>query len=71
MATTPDSPPARSAAAVNEEIRALWLRAGGCRLSTEQRRRYERLVTEWSAAARASRLHDAPGDKADESAEVA
>ncbi|GHJ39606.1 hypothetical protein [Streptomyces sp. TS71-3] len=55
MATTSDSRPARSAAAVNEEIRALWLRAGG-RLSVEQRRTYEQLVTEWSAAVRAAAL---------------
>ncbi|NSL43740.1 hypothetical protein [Streptomyces sp. 8P21H-1] len=40
----------RSAAEVNEEIRALWLRAGGM-LSGEQRRQYQRLVLEWAAAA--------------------
>ncbi|MGP4046039.1 hypothetical protein [Streptomyces sp. 2A115] len=40
----------RTAAEVNEEIRALWLRAGGT-LSGEQRRVYQRLVLEWSAAA--------------------
>ncbi len=39
----------RSAAEVNEEIRALWLRAGGT-LSGEQRREYQRLVLEWAAA---------------------
>ncbi|WP_190035927.1 hypothetical protein [Streptomyces fructofermentans] len=39
----------RSAAEVNEEIRALWLRSGGT-LSGEQRRAYQRLVLEWSAA---------------------
>lgn len=52
MATNPDSESRRSprtAAEVNEEIRALWLRCGG-RLSTEQRREYQRLVTEWAAA---------------------
>lgn len=54
MPTTPEPLPVRSAAAVNEEIRALWLRAGG-RLSTEQRRVYERLVAEWSHAVRTSR----------------
>ncbi|MFE2970892.1 hypothetical protein ACFXKC_46285 [Streptomyces sp. NPDC059340] len=43
---------ARSAAELNEEIRALWLRAGGT-LSPEQRREYEVLVTEWAAAVRA------------------
>jgi hypothetical protein len=51
---------------VNEEIRGLWLRAGG-RLSPEQRRRYERLVAEWSAAMHEVRVHEARG----ESAEVA
>ncbi|MET8555273.1 hypothetical protein ABZV64_09955 [Streptomyces sp. NPDC004959] len=43
--------PARSAAAVNEEIRSLWLRAGG-HLTAEQRVEYERLITEWAAAVR-------------------
>jgi hypothetical protein len=41
----------RSSAEVNEQIRALWLRAGGT-LSSEQRRRYEALVTEWAEAMR-------------------
>jgi hypothetical protein len=41
----------RSAAEVNEQIRALWLRAGGT-LSTDQRREYEALVTEWAEAVR-------------------
>ncbi|MFF2651769.1 hypothetical protein [Streptomyces sp. NPDC058045] len=49
MPTPPESTDVRSAAVVNEEIRALWRRAAG-RLTTEQRRRYERLITEWSAA---------------------
>ncbi|MFF5025179.1 hypothetical protein ACWERI_28295 [Streptomyces collinus] len=40
----------RSAAEVNEEIRALWLRSGGT-LTTEQRAEYQRLVMEWAAAA--------------------
>ena len=39
----------RSSAEVNEQIRALWVRAGGI-LSTEQRRQYEMLVTEWAEA---------------------
>lgn len=39
----------RSAAEVNEEIRALWQRSGG-RLTREQRQQYQRLVTEWAAA---------------------
>ncbi|MET7517810.1 hypothetical protein [Streptomyces sp. NPDC005480] len=42
---------ARSAEEVNEQIRGLWLRAGG-RLSTEQRAQYARLVTEWAVAVR-------------------
>jgi hypothetical protein len=66
MHTTPGTGPARSAAAVNEEIRALWLRAGG-RLSPEQRRVYERLVTEWSDAVRKG--HE--GDTRDQDIEVA
>jgi len=43
---------ARSAAVVNEEIRALWLRAGGT-LTDGQRREYEALLAEWAAAVRA------------------
>lgn len=43
---------ARSAAVVNAEIRALWLRAGG-RLSAEERQVYARLVVEWAEAVRA------------------
>jgi hypothetical protein len=42
---------ARSAAELNERIRGLWLRAGG-RLSAEQRREYEQLVTAWAKAMR-------------------
>ncbi|MEU9336308.1 hypothetical protein AB0D49_24515 [Streptomyces sp. NPDC048290] len=42
---------ARSAAEVNEQIRALWLRAGGS-LSTQERAEYELLVVEWAAAMR-------------------
>ncbi|MFH9067256.1 hypothetical protein ACH4GM_39525 [Streptomyces coeruleorubidus] len=41
----------RSAAEVNEEIRALWRRTGGT-LSTEERAEYELLVVEWAAAIR-------------------
>jgi hypothetical protein len=36
---------------VNEEIRALWLRAGGS-LSAQERAEYELLVVEWAAAIR-------------------
>jgi hypothetical protein len=51
---SPDVPPpgsARSAAELNEQIRALWLRAGGT-LSAQQRAAYELLVIEWAAAMR-------------------
>ncbi|MFE9926776.1 hypothetical protein ACFYQA_36095 [Streptomyces sp. NPDC005774] len=41
----------RSAAEVNEHIRALWLRAGGS-LSAQERAEYELLVVEWAAAIR-------------------
>ncbi|MER5301067.1 hypothetical protein ABT039_16570 [Streptomyces lasiicapitis] len=60
MATNPASESrlsARTADEVNEEIRALWLRCGG-RLSTDQRREYQRLVTEWAAAE--AEAHSAP-----------
>jgi hypothetical protein len=49
MPTTRNPVSERSAAEVNEEIRALWKRSGG-RLSREQRQQYQRLVTEWAAA---------------------
>jgi hypothetical protein len=42
----------RSAAVLNEAIRALWERAGGT-LNAEQRREYETLVVEWAASVRA------------------
>ncbi|MFD4507139.1 hypothetical protein [Streptomyces sp. NPDC058457] len=41
----------RSAAEVNEHIRALWLRAGGT-LSAQERTEYELLVVEWAEAVR-------------------
>ncbi|MFI1422522.1 hypothetical protein ACH4VX_32060 [Streptomyces sp. NPDC020731] len=41
----------RTAAEVNEQIRALWLRAGGS-LSAQEREQYELLVVEWAAAIR-------------------
>jgi uncharacterized lipoprotein YddW (UPF0748 family) len=50
MSTTVEPASERSAAEVNEEIRALWLRSGGT-LTTEQREEYQRLVMEWAAAA--------------------
>ncbi|MFD6416863.1 hypothetical protein [Streptomyces sp. NPDC060194] len=52
---SPESRPAtpvRPAAAVNEEIRALWLRGPG-HLTGERRQHYEELVAEWAAAVRA------------------
>ncbi|MGW1543806.1 hypothetical protein ACWCPM_26800 [Streptomyces sp. NPDC002309] len=50
MSTSVEAVTERSAAEVNEEIRALWRRSGGT-LSTEQREVYQRLVLEWAAAA--------------------
>ncbi|MFF1544581.1 hypothetical protein [Streptomyces sp. NPDC058291] len=41
----------RSAAELNERIRALWLRAGGS-LSAQERAEYELLVVAWAAAMR-------------------
>jgi len=41
----------RSAAELNEQIRSLWMRAGGT-LSTQERAEYELLVVEWAAAIR-------------------
>jgi hypothetical protein len=42
----------RSAAVVNAEIRALWLRLDGRPTSPGERREYERLVVEWATAVR-------------------
>ena len=53
MSTTVEPSSERSAAEVNEEIRALWFRAGGT-LSMEERREYQRLVLEWAEAAPSS-----------------
>ncbi|MFJ3234118.1 hypothetical protein [Streptomyces sp. NPDC086787] len=41
----------RSADEVNEQIRELWLRAGGT-LSPQERAAYELLVVEWARAVR-------------------
>lgn len=41
----------RSAAELNEQIRALWLRAGGS-LTAQERAEYEALVVEWAKAVR-------------------
>jgi len=52
---SPTSPAAglpRPAAAVNQDIRALWSDPR-VRLTAEGSARYERLVTEWAAAVRA------------------
>ncbi|MFI8535319.1 hypothetical protein ACIGMX_34380 [Streptomyces aquilus] len=46
---------ARSAAVVNEEIRALLLRTGGW-LSAEDRGVYEQLVEEWTQAVATERV---------------
>ncbi|MDX3027451.1 hypothetical protein PV515_06320 [Streptomyces scabiei] len=46
--------PVRSAAAVNEDIRALVIAAGGW-LYGETRERYEVLVAEWAVATAAER----------------
>jgi hypothetical protein len=48
--------PVRSAAEVNEEIRALWLRAGGS-LSEGEAADYRRLVVEWATAVRCETTH--------------
>ncbi|MVO84120.1 hypothetical protein GPA10_04880 [Streptomyces sp. p1417] len=55
---SPNSPPpgpVRPAAAVNEDIRALWTdpRVG---LTHEERARYEHLLIEWIAAERAAQI---------------
>ncbi|MFF3914499.1 hypothetical protein ACFYZB_13570 [Streptomyces sp. NPDC001852] len=47
----PSSGSVRSAAELNEQIRALWLRAGGT-LSAQERAEYELLVVEWAEAIR-------------------
>lgn len=52
MPSTPNSPgSARSAAVLNDQIRALWISAGGT-LTAEQKRVYDGLVAEWAAAVR-------------------
>lgn len=53
MSTSVEPVSERSAAEVNEEIRALWFRAGGT-LSGEQREEYRRLVLEWATAPQAA-----------------
>ncbi len=41
----------RSAAELNEQIRALWISAGGV-LTAEQKQEYDDLVARWAAAVR-------------------
>ncbi|WP_328222571.1 hypothetical protein [Streptomyces sp. NBC_00310] len=51
---SPDSPvrgSVRSAADLNDQIRALWQHAGGS-LSAQERAEYELLVAKWAAAIR-------------------
>ncbi|MFD7999968.1 hypothetical protein [Streptomyces mirabilis] len=55
--TPPPSGPVRPADVVNEEIRALVLRAGGW-LYGETRQRYEVLRDEWTVAVAAERLRE-------------
>ena len=56
MPLSPPGPgPARSAAVVDAEIRALWRLAGRV-LTVEQRREYERLLMEWARAYQAERV---------------
>ena len=43
----------RPSAVINEEIRALWFRAGGVLATADQRAAYAELVVEWAAAVRA------------------
>jgi hypothetical protein len=53
MTPTPSLPGSvRPAAVVNEEIRALWFRAGGVLSTADQRAAYAELVVEWAAAVR-------------------
>jgi hypothetical protein len=53
MSPDPQQPGSvRSAAELNDMIRALWQRAGG-RLESRERAEYERLREEWAAAVRA------------------
>ncbi|MEU3556302.1 hypothetical protein [Streptomyces fragilis] len=49
---------ARSAAELNEMIRALWLRSSGAP-TAQDRARYEQLVVEWAHAVRAEALQPA------------
>ncbi|WP_030380928.1 MULTISPECIES: hypothetical protein [unclassified Streptomyces] len=51
---SPESVPpgsVRSAADLNERIRALWMRAGGS-LTAQERAEYEALVIQWASAIR-------------------
>ncbi|MFJ2261002.1 hypothetical protein ACIOKD_22105 [Streptomyces sp. NPDC087844] len=48
---SPTTGSVRSAAVLNEQIRALWIRSGGY-LSPQERVEYELLVVQWAAAVR-------------------
>lgn len=53
MPPTPDRPGSvRSATTINDEIRALWFRAGGVLSTAAERAEYARLVVEWADAVR-------------------
>lgn len=52
MPPTPDPGSARSAAVVNDLIRAFWLRLDGRAPTAAESAEYERLVAEWAAAVR-------------------
>lgn len=43
---------ARSADAINDDIRALWIRAAGRTLTAEERAEHERLTAEYASAYR-------------------
>ncbi|MFJ9214214.1 hypothetical protein [Streptomyces sp. NPDC102264] len=51
MPTTPDPGSARPAATINQDIRALWTRAGNT-LGPADRDEYHRLLIEWASAVR-------------------
>ncbi|GAA3852753.1 hypothetical protein GCM10023084_03710 [Streptomyces lacrimifluminis] len=54
MSPNPQARPGsvRSAAAINEQIRAFWLRLGGRAPSAAERAEYEKLRAKWAAAVR-------------------
>lgn len=46
----------RPSALINEEIRALWFRAGGVLVTAAERAEYAELVVEWAAAVRVEQV---------------